>query len=450
MTDWFSRDEARQLTGRVLAMSRAEGCQVTLTSGIEGNTRSAVDGVTTSGDSRDAQLTVTSRVGKRSASVTTNRLDDASLRGAVESSERLARLAPENPETMPLLGPQPVIEVPALASATAKLDGAARARAAESVLDASLKAGLRPAGFIARDVRATAVANSAGLFTYHLASRAGHVVTVRTPEGDGSGWAGTGHNDWGRMTPPAELARRAIEKAAASRKPAPLEPGRYTVVLEPQAVGNILTLMTWAMSARAADEGRSFFSRKGGGNRIGERVADPRVTILSDPTDPDLLESPYTEEGETIGRTVWIEDGVVRNLSYSRYWAAQKGVASRPMGGGIKMLGGQATREELIAGVERGLLVTRFWYIRGVDPRTILHTGLTRDGVFLIENGKVTRGVNNFRFNESPIGMLNNLVALGRPERVLSGEGGGIDGGALVVPPIAAREFHFTSVSEAV
>jgi predicted Zn-dependent protease len=208
--------------------------------------------------------------------------------------------------------------------------------------------------------------------------------------------------------------------------------------------------MTWSMDARAADEGRSFFSRRGGGNRMGERVVDPRVTIVSDPSDPDLLESPYTGEGEAIARTVWVEEGVVRNLAYSRYWADRQGVRPRPTGGGIKMAGTEASLDDLIAQVERGLLVTRFWYIRGVDPRTILHTGLTRDGVFLIEKGKVTRAVNNFRFNESPIAMLNNLVALGRPERVPGTESGGADGSAIVVPPIVTRDFHFTSVSEAV
>jgi predicted Zn-dependent protease len=251
MADWLSRDDCRRLTQQVLGMSRAQGCELVLSSSLEGNTRSAVDGITTSGDVWDARLTIESRFGKRSAAVSTNRFDDASLQSAVASSERLARLAPEDPEMMPLLGPQPAIQVPALASATAKLDGKARAGAARAVLDAALEAGLRPAGFLTRQVGAVAIANSAGLFTYHLSSRAGHSVTVRTPEGDGSGWAGTDHNDWKRALPAAEVARRAISKATASRKPAPLEAGRYTVVLEAQAVANILSLLTWSMDARS-------------------------------------------------------------------------------------------------------------------------------------------------------------------------------------------------------
>lgn len=450
MADWLTRDEAKRLADRVLSFSRAEGCQVNLASGIHGNTRSAVDGVSTSGDVRDTTITLAARFGKRSASVSTNLLDDAALRRAVETSEQLARIAPENPEQMPLLEPQRYAEVPALARATVELDAAARAEAAGVTHGACMRAGLRGAGFIHRSVGADAVANSAGLFAYHESSELVHTLSVRTPAGDGAGWAGTAHNDWARSRAPAELAERAIARALQSRGAGPLEPGKYTVILEPTAVANLLGLLAWSLDARAADEGRSFFSRRGGGNRIGEKIVDDRVTIVSDPADPELLQGPFTSEGEPIGRTAWIENGVVRNLAYSRFWADKQGVAPRPQGGGIRMSGTDATLDQLIAQVDRGLLVTRFWYIRGVDPRTITHTGLTRDGVLLVENGKVSRAVQNFRFNESPVTMLRNLVALGKPERVTSSETGGLGATAMVVPPIVAREFNFTSVSEAV
>lgn len=450
MADWFSRDDARRLTARILGFSKAEGCQVNLSSTIEGNTRSAGNSVTTSGETRNASVSVTSRFGKRSASATTNRFDDASLRRAVESSERLARLAPENPELMPLPGPAETAEVPALFRSTVGLDAEARARAAKAAGDACAEAGLVGAGFLHRRAGAQCVANSAGLFSYHASSAVANTLTVRTPAGDGSGWAGTAHNDWSRTLSPAQVAARASAKARGSQGASALDPGRYTVLLEPTAVADLLELLTFAMSARSADEGRSFFSRRGGGNRIGEKVVDERVTILSDPTDPDLLENPATSEGLPIGRTVWIENGVVRNLAYDRYWAAKMGVAPRPFGGGTRLAGGGATMEELMAGIDRGLLVTRFWYIRSVDPRTILYTGLTRDGVFLIEGGKVTRAVNNFRFNESPVTMLSNLVAMGRPERVVGSDSGEAGGTAMVVPPLVTREFNFSSVSEAV
>ncbi|MGH7645983.1 MAG: metallopeptidase TldD-related protein, partial [Gemmatimonadales bacterium] len=313
------------------------------------------------------------------------------------------------------------------------------------------RAGLVAAGFLERTAGAGAIANSVGLFAYHAATVATHTLTVRTPDGQGSGWAGTAHNDTARLAAPAALAERAIGKARGSRDAQPLEPGKYVVVLEPTAVGNLLGLLGFALNARQADEGRTFFSKRGGGTKVGEKIVDERVTIASDPNDPDLLSRPFTGEGLPTERVVWIENGVLKNLAYDRFWADKKGVKPTAAAQGFRLSGGTATQDELIAGVERGLLVTRFWYIRSVDPRTMLFTGLTRDGVFLIEQGKVTRAVRNFRFNESPIAMLNNLAALGRPERVAAGEGGGGGfGSTLVVPPLVVREFTFTSVSEAV
>lgn len=450
MSDWFSRDEAKRLADRVLELSRAEGCQVSIASSINGNTRSARNGVSTSGEVSNATITIASRFGKRSASVSSNVFDDAALRRAVETSEGLARLAPENPELMPLLGPQRYVEVPALFPSTVGLGAESRAEAVKITHGACEGAGLVGAGLIHRSAGAEALANSAGLFAYHAASSVVHTLTVRTPEGDGSGWAGSAHNDWSRCRPPAELATRAIGKARQSRNATPVEPGKYTVVLEPTAVANLLGLLTSALNARPADEGRSFFSKRGGGNKIGEKVVDERVTIMSDPQDSELLQDPFTNEGAPIERTVWIENGVVKNLAYDRFWADKQGVKPQPQGGGIRLAGTNSTLDQLIAQVERGLLVTRFWYIRGVDPRTILYTGLTRDGVFLIEQGKVSRAVGNFRFNESPVAMLNNLVALGTPERVTTSESGGLGGTAMMVPPIVTRDFNFTSVSEAV
>jgi predicted Zn-dependent protease len=210
-----------------------------------------------------------------------------------------------------------------------------------------------------------------------------------------------------------------------------------------------MQLLTFSLGARAADEGRSFFSRRGGGNKIGQRVVDERVTLVSDPQDPDILERPFTEDGQLVGQTVWIENGVLRHLAYSRYWAEKQGTDPAPLAGGIKMQGAQGTAADLVASVERGLLVTRFWYIRSVDRRALLFTGLTRDGTYLIENGRVTAAVKNLRFNESPIAMLNSLVAIGAPVRVVASESGGL-GATVVTPPLLVRNFRFTSVSDAV
>ncbi|MDP3911762.1 MAG: metallopeptidase TldD-related protein, partial [Gemmatimonadales bacterium] len=245
---------------------------------------------------------------------------------------------------------------------------------------------------------------------------------------------------------------RAVRKAHGTRAPRELEPGKYTVVLEPTAAGNLLTLMAFALNARSADEGRSFFSKRGGGNKIGEQVVDERITIASDPQDTDLLTSPFTGEGLPVTPTVWIENGVLKNLAYDRFWANKQNREPVPFGGGFRLsaAGATASLDELIKGVDRGLLVTRFWYIRAVDQRTLLYTGITRDGVFLIERGEVAGAVRNFRFNESPVAMLNNVVAVGRPERISASESGGVGGAAVVVPPLIVKAFTFTSVSEAV
>jgi predicted Zn-dependent protease len=440
------------LAQRVLALSKAEGCQVNITAGADGNTRYARNQVTTSGDSENATVTVTSRFGMRTVSVATNLLDDAGLGRAVETSERLARLAPENPELMPLLPAQVYGEVPAFSAATAGLDAGRRADAVRTTSGASSQAGLVAAGLVHRVAGASAVANSAGLFAYHAATNAVHTLTVRTADGKGSGWAGSAHNDWTRATSAAQLAARAVRKAEGSRAASALEPGKYTVLLESTAAGNLISLLAFALNARAADEGRSFFSKRGGGNKVGEKIVDERISLLSDPRDADLLTPPFTGEGLLIARTVWIENGVLKNLAYDRYWAAKQNVAPKPPSGGFRLqgAGGSATQDELIKSIDRGLLVTRFWYIRPVDQRTLLFTGITRDGVFLIERGQVTRAVNNFRFNESPIAMLNNLVAAGEPERVSTSESGDVGGPAVVVPPLVVRDFTFTSVSEAV
>jgi predicted Zn-dependent protease len=186
--------------------------------------------------------------------------------------------------------------------------------------------------------------------------------------------------------------------------------------------------------------------KQGGGNKIGEKIVDNRVTLFSDPADPQLLAQPFDGEGFPISRQVWIDGGVLKQLYYSRFWAKKQGKQPTGAPSSIKMSGGSTSIDEMIRGTERGILVTRLWYLREVDPRTILYTGLTRDGTFLIENGKLARSAQNFRFNESPLFMLNNLEALGRAERLAGTE----QGGAIVMPSLKVREFNFTSLSEAV
>ena len=445
---YLSRAEAEVLAKRALSIATADATRVTLQSGSRGNTRFALNQISTAGDDFNTTVAVRSLFGKRSATVTTNKLDDAGLRYAVETSERLAKLAPEDPEEMGELAPQQYAESRAWSDATAALDPMQRASAVRAITQPSRDAGLHGTGYLETNAGSFAVANSKGLFAYARGTGAALTTTVRTPDGNGSGWAGAAHHDWARLQP-AVIGARAIEKARLSANAVAIEPGRYTVVLEPTAVGNLVQNLGFALNARNADEGRSFFSKPGGGNKIGMKIVDERVTIVSDPLDPEAPGNTFTNEGLPTSRTVWVESGVVRNLAYDRYWAQRSGRQPVPFVFSLSMSGGTATIDELIASTQRGILVTRFWYIRPVDPRVLLVTGLTRDGTFLIENGKITKAVKNLRFNESPIFMLNNVEAMGRPVRVSASESGS-PGVAVVVPPLKVRDFTFTSLSDAV
>jgi len=441
----LTRDQAKALADHVLALSTADQMRVVIVSRWSGNTRFADGRITTSGGVSDTTLTITVAIGKRQASSSTNILDEASLKRTVDLAMQLARLSPEDPELMPELGSQTYQSINAYVESTADLDPEARASAVRRTMTAATAAGkpageIVTAGFLEANARATAVATSKGLFAYHRSTDADYSVTARTPDGTGSGWARAGARNWNAIDA-ASIGRIAAQKAVASRKPQTIEPGLYTAVLEPQAVNDLVPLLSSALLARSADEGRSPFSKAGGGNRIGEKVVDERVTLFSDPADPLLLGRPFDADGQPVARTVWIEKGVLKNLAYSRFWAQKQGVQPIAQGGGFVLTGGTKTTEEIVAGCERGILVTHFFYIRALDPRTVLQTGLTRDGVFLIEKGKITRALKNFRWNESPLLMLNRLEDIGRSELTEAGQ---------MMPALRIRDFNFASSSDAV
>lgn len=445
---FISREEAEAIARRALSFSTADDARINLQSATHGNTRFARNQVSTGGDAYDATLTVTSAFGKKTASATTNRFDDEALRTVVQTSERLARLVPEDPEYLGELGPQEYVRGSAYFESTAALTPEQRAAAVRAITDPADRQGLISTGFLDVVIGSRAVATKKGLFAFETGTSSNLTTTVRTPDGTGSGWAGAGQNDWSKLNP-AELGERAIRKAQLSRNPRAVEPGKWTVVLEPTAVANLVQLMVFAMDARQADEGRSFFSKAGGGNKIGEKVVDQRVTIVSDPGSPEAPASTFGGAGLPNRRMVWIENGTVANLGYSRFWAQRQGKEPTGFADGFRMAGGNSSVEEMIRSTERGLLVTRLWYIRGVDPRTILFTGLTRDGTFLIENGQITTAVKNLRWNESPIFMLNNLEMMSPSVRVSAGESGDV-GSPVLVPAVKARDFTFTSLSDAV
>ncbi|HST61584.1 MAG TPA: metallopeptidase TldD-related protein [Longimicrobium sp.] len=444
---YLTRSDAEALAQKVLSFSTADEARVNINSGTQGNTRFAQNQVSTAGDAYDATITVTSAFGKKTASATTNRFDDESLRGMVQTSERLARLVPEDPEYMGELDPQQYIQSEPYFEATAAITPEARARAVMEIAGPAMRQNLVSTGFLSHLTGSTAVANKRGLFAYARGTNVSFTTTVRTADGTGSGWAGGGENDWSKMNF-GSLAETAIRKAELSRNPRAVEPGEWTVILEPTAVANLVNLMVFALNARNADEGRSFFSKQGGGNKLGEKFLDERISITSDPADPRTAGSPFSGEGLPNRAMTWVENGVLRNLIYNRFWAARNNTQPTGFPGAYRMTGGNASMDEMIRSTDRGLLVTRLWYIRPVDPRTILFTGLTRDGTFLIENGRITTAVKNLRWNESPVFMLNNIDMMGQPVRVNASEDGA--GGSVMVPPIKSRDFTFTSLSDAV
>ena len=440
------REQAQALIEKVVKMSKADEISVNVTSGYQADLRFAANQVSTSGGVVNGQVGIQSTFGKKHAAAVTNDLSDASLRRAVEQSEALAKLSPDDPETMPGLPSQTYVPVNGYFDSTANLTPEDRARAALTALEPARKAGdLKAAGFIVVNAGSNAIGNSKGLFAYNRSTNANYTLTVRTDDGTGSGWSGAEHPDWKQLDF-SGLSAHAIEKARLSRNPVAIEPGRYTVILEPQAVGDLVQLMGFALNARTADEGRSAFAKAGGGNKIGEKIVDSRVTIFSDPQDPQLLAQPYDGQGLPLSRQVWVENGVLKQLFYTRFWAQKQGKQPTGFPSSIKLEGGTTSVDDMIKSTARGILVTRLWYLRPVDPRTILFTGLTRDGTFLIENGKISKSIKNFRFNESPLFLLSNLEALGPAVRI----GGTEQGGPVVMPTIKAKDFNFTSLSDAV
>lgn len=438
----LSRMDMEDIAARVIQRGQADVIVVSIDSTITGNTRFAVNQLTAVGDVIDTSVQIQVSFGAKHASIQTNDLSDNALQAAVRRAESLARLAPEDPEAMPPFGPQTYQTVAAYIESTAAIGPEERAQMALTALEPTRKSrapGFIAAGSIVSTAASTLLANSAGLSAYWRATEANYTLTVRSADGTGSGWASANEHDWARLDAPA-VAARALDTARRSRNATPIEPGRYTVILEPEATGDIVGMLP--LDAREADEGRNPFAKPGGGSKLDEPVADARVTLLSDPADSDLLAQPFDGEGFPLERQVWIEGGNLRRLPISRFWAKKQG---RPYTGeptSFKLAGGATSREDMIRSTERGLLITRFWYIVGVDPQTALHTGLTRDGVFLIERGEITRAVKNLRFNESPLFVLKNLDDLGSVHRV--------SGGDTAMPTVKVHDFTFTSVSDAV
>jgi predicted Zn-dependent protease len=436
---FFTEKEARALASQILARSRAPECELTLTCWRSSYTRFAANDVTTAGSALDLRVHITSRGQGRSGSTSVSDASPEVLARAVALSEELMGMAPEDPEFVPGLPAQRYPTVKAFHAETARAGAAERRSGVKAALELARRTPLQASGFFENGASYTAVANKQGLFGFFPATSAAYSATMRTEDGTGSGWGGGGGPRLADVQPEA-LATRAATKARTSARPRDLAPGRYTVILEPQAVAELVAFLPGALTARNADEGRSYFSKPGGGTRLGEKLFADSVTVRTDPFDARVPAPPWSGERLPARATTWIDKGVVKALSIGRYWGRKTDREPLPMSGNLIIEGGHGSVDDLVAGTERGLLVTRFWYLRSVNPQTIQVTGLTRDGVWLVEKGKVVGPVNNFRFNESPANLLRNVEAMSAS----------VSTGEEVVPAIRARDFNFSSRSDAV
>ncbi|MBK9756148.1 MAG: TldD/PmbA family protein [Nannocystis sp.] len=439
----LGRSEAQALIKAALKAATLKDVSVRVSSSRSANLRFAGNAPTTSGQAERVEVSVTATREKASATVSGSAQDAAGVAALVARAEALAAIAPQDPEHMPPLGPQRYLKVAGEDPGTVKLGPDARTDAVARVLKVARDGKLVAAGLFEHVHRSMALGTSAGLFAYHGETEASLTTTMRTPDGSGSGWGGAMSHRAVDIDA-AAVARRAADKAEMSRGGGPaLAPGAYTVVLEAQAVADLLGFLIGSLGARAADEGRSFFSRPGG-SAIGEALFGPQIRLHSDPADPRHPSTPIAGDGLPLEQTVWVDQGKLLAQSCSRFWAQKQGRAPLPGPRSLFMAGGNASVAELVRGVQSGVLITRLWYNRMLDPRQILVTGLTRDGTFRIEGGRLASPVKNMRYNESPAALLKQVLALGVPERV-------VEGGMLyVVPPLVVDGFRFASVSDAV
>jgi predicted Zn-dependent protease len=449
----LSEKEAKAICEKVLGYVKADDAQVGAGSSVSSHLRFGANSFRTAGRREDLNIGVTVWVEGRRGAASTNETDDAALEACVRQAEELARISPVDREYLPTLGPQQYKPVEGgYVEATANVSPAGRAKAISDILALAEKEKVIAAGLHNASGSAGASLTKNGNFQFERSSLVSLGMTARTPEADASGFFLRNHHDVARLDT-ARVAREAIGKAQRARGAQPVEPGAWTVILEPQAVADLLGFtFGFAFNARAADEGRSPFSAPGGKTRVGERIFDERINAYSDPWHPELPGSASAQGGIPAQKIYLVRNGVLETLIYNRFWAKQKEKEPTPgpVNTIIESAEKPATLEEMIADTRKGLLVSRFWYIRPVDARTMLITGLTRDGMWLIEDGKIARPASNLRFNQSILQMLSpgNVDAIGAPERVGSSEAQGR--ASALLPALKIKAFNFTSQSEAV
>jgi PmbA protein len=440
------RAEFERIVERVLKFSRAEETEVSVDATTDALTRFANNTIHQNVAEQGISVSVRAVVDGRTARATTNKTDDESLARVTRAAADLARLQPPSENLLPMLGRQKYEPVRRFYPATGAATPEDRARAVKRVVDLAASREQVAAGIFSTGVSQSSLATSSGLFTYHEQTRAEFSVTFL--DGDSSGWAKANFGDISLIDSVA-LAESASRKARESRRPTEIPAGRYTVILEPAAVLDLVGFLFYDFAATAVEDKRSCFT-----DRIGKKIFGDNITIWDDVYHPFQAGPPFDGEGVPRQKVLLVDRGVPKNLVYARGTA--KRLKAKPTGHGLSLpnewgeaplnlvfAGGKTSTDEMIASTEKGILVTRFWYIREVDPYQKILTGMTRDGTFLVENGKVTGAVKNFRFNQSMIEMLASVDALGPAVRAA-----GEESFEMVVPPMKVRNFHFSEVTK--
>lgn len=428
-------DEARSIGEQALKMTSADDAVVSIDHSREATTRFANNSITQNVFTEQRSISLKLAFGGRVGSASSDSTDPEALKSLVERAEAIAKVAPPDPEFLPSLGPQQYLDVNAYFESTAAMTPEERANLALRIIEPARTAGLQAAGTVETSANATTLITSNGLFAYHPRTDAQIGCTVTAS--DSSGWARDVTVDVARIDP-RRLGAAAIEQAQNAAGPKEMAPGKYTVVLMPAAAGHLAEYLLWWANARTTQEGLTYLSDK-----LGQKLAGDNITLYTDPQDTRLPGVPFGGDGVPRVKTTWIDKGTFGQLWWDRWTAHKDGVEPVPFPSSPIMVGTDRGAEDLIAGVERGILVTHFWYVRTVKDDETLVTGMTRDGTFYIEDGRVKHGVKNFRFNESCLGMLQRTVDIGKP-----GSCADVELMPSLFPPIVVTDWNFVSATD--
>jgi PmbA protein len=442
----FSSADLTAIAERVLKLSEADETEVEVDSTVDALTRFANNTIHQNVAEQTLSISVRAVVNGRTARATTNKTDDDSLRRAAASAVSIARNLPKSPDLLPMLGRQKYKKVSRWNAATAAVTAQDRARAVAHVCKLAEKAKQTAAGIYSTGYVRSVLANSRGLFAPYDETNAEFSVTML--EDTSSGWAKANSFD-DREIDPEALATTARQKAADSRNPRAIDAGHYTAILSPSAVLDLVGFLFYDFAGTSVLDKRSCLV-----GRMGKKLFGENITIWDDVYHPLQLGEPFDAEGVPRQKVLLVDRGVPKNLVYGRSTA--KKMKTKPTGHGFALPneygeapmnlvfeGGKQSVDDMVRSTERGVLVTRLWYIREVDPYEKILTGMTRDGTFLIENGKIAGGLRNFRFNQSILAMLANVEAMGPAVRAA-----GEESFEMVVPAMKVRDFHFSEVTK--